>query len=449
MRRSLILSFVLASASVSPAYESRPVATNDYAGVRIEVNYSEGRVAPYVLEDPLTFADGRKVRTAADWRLRRQEILDIFAREMFGREPPAPEGLTVEKVGEKVTCAGFAIRRLYRMRFRADGTGPCVNWVVWLPRWAKGTSPVILFLNYHGNHELANDPDIPMMTAWCRNDDWTKDHRALESMRGIQRNENQDSVFPIDMILARGFAVMSACYCEVSPDPDWDEPSPHEPRTFAYTGVFDLWGKRDPSRTDDITSIGAWAWALSRGLDLAERIPEIDAARSVVTGYSRLGKAAFLAAARDERFAVCVPNQCGGGGVCLAKRNFGESVATEMLEFPHWYCKAYGKYASDPAKLLTFDQHLLLASIAPRAVLVEGFDASPWMDCKGEFLACRAAAPVWAFLGKGTMPGVGYPDNFDTSAIGASLGFVRRSEDHGISACDWQWMLDFAVRNLK
>ena len=104
---------------------------------------------------------------------------------------------------------------------------------------------------------------------------------------------------------------------------------------------------------------------------------------------------------------------------------------------------------SDPAKLLTFDQHLLLAAIAPRAVLVEGFDASPWMDCKGEFLACRAAAPVWAFLGKGTMPDVAYPDNFDTSAIGASLGFVRRSEDHGISACDWQWMLDFAVRNLK
>ena len=299
MRRSLILSFVLASASVSPAYESRPVATNDYAGVRIEVNYSEGRVAPYVLEDPLTFADGRKVRTAVDWRLRRQEILDLFAREMFGREPPAPEGLTVEKVGEKVTCAGFAIRRLYRMRFRADGTGPCVNWVVWLPRWAKGTSPVILFLNYHGNHELANDPDIPMMTAWCRNDDWTKEHRALESMRGIQRNENQDSVFPLDMILARGFAVMSACYCEVSPDPDWDEPPPHDPQTFAYTGVFDLWGKRDASRTDDITSIGAWAWALSRGLDLAERIPGIDAKKSVVTGCSRLGKSALLAAARD------------------------------------------------------------------------------------------------------------------------------------------------------
>ena len=40
---------------------------------------------------------------------------------------------------------------------------------------------------------------------------------------------------------------------------------------------------------------------------------EVDAKRSVVTGYSRLGKAALIAAARDERFAVCVPNQTGGG----------------------------------------------------------------------------------------------------------------------------------------
>ena len=93
-----------------------------------------------------------------------------------------------------------------------------------------------------------------------------------------------------------------------------------------------------------------------------------------MTGCSRLGKAAFIAAARDERFAVCVPNQCGGGGACLAKRDYGECVGTEMRMFTHWYCKAYGKYAKNPVKTLTFDQHLLLASIAPRHLLIEGFD---------------------------------------------------------------------------
>ena len=53
---------------------------------------------------------------------------------------------------------------------------------------------------------------------------------------------------------------------------------------------------------DIAAKLGAWAWALSRGLDLAETIPEVEARRSVATGSSRLAKAALLAFARDERF---------------------------------------------------------------------------------------------------------------------------------------------------
>ena len=39
-----------------------------------------------------------------------------------------------------------------------------------------------------------------------------------------------------------------------------------------------------------------------------------------------------------------------------------------------------------------------------------------------------------------------YPDNYDRSAIGESFGYVRRSEEHGISGYDWKGMLDFADR---
>ena len=53
---------------------------------------------------------------------------------------------------------------------------------------------------------------------------------------------------------------MSACYREVSPDPERNEKAPRfQQNPFAYTGVFELWGKRDESRTDNITSLGAWA----------------------------------------------------------------------------------------------------------------------------------------------------------------------------------------------
>ena len=418
--------------------------------VRHEPNYDESKVPPYELEDPLKFEDGTPVRDAADWNRRRQEILRIFAKKMYGREPQKPDALETELWDEKVTQAGFAIRRQYRMWFRKDRTGPCVNWIVWTPRHATGPVPVILFLNYRGNHELVTDADIPVQQGWVRNNPayFITDHRASEKTRGLATRSDADSTFPLNTILARGYAVASACYCEVSPDPTAAEPPPYEQRRFAYTGVFSLWGYREEYFKDNPTALGAWAWALSRGLDLMEKVPGVDAKKAVVTGCSRLGKAALLAAARDERFAVCVPNQCGGGGVTLAKRDYGENPSTEVHDFSHWYCKAYRDYNDDYVHKLTFDQHLLVASIAPRAVLVEGFNTSKWMDPKGEFLACVAAAPVWRFLGRGTMPDVPYPAPYSTAAIGEAFGYVLRTEGHGIADCDWMWLLDFADGNL-
>ena len=106
------------------------------------------------------------------------------------------------------------------------------------------------------------------------------------------------------------------------------------------------------------------------------------------------------------------------------------------------------KPAANPAELMDFDMHLLLAAIAPRKVLVEGFGPSNWMDTKAEFLACQAASAAWEFLGLPGLPKVGYPDYYDESAIGPYLGYVRRTEGHGISGYDWNWMLDFADRAL-
>jgi len=397
-----------------------------------------------VLEDPLTFLDGTKVASAADWPRRRREILAVFAKEMYGAEPPKPEVVNADLLEEKVATAGFAVRRRHRMTFRKDKSGPAIEWISWVPRHAKKQCPVILKLNYRGNQEFDVAADVPMMTAWSRNNSYAENHKVLDTSRGLRLDQNEDSVFPLQMLLAHGYAVMTACYCEVSPDPNVLE---HDPKfrqnPFAYTGVFELWGRRDPERTDDITSLGAWAWALSRGFDLAERLPGVDAKKSVVTGYSRLGKAALIAAARDERFAVCVPVQTGGGGCPLAKRDFGENTSTENYYFTHWYCTAYAKHAVEPWKTLTFDQHLLLATVAPRALLVCGF-GSKWFDTEGEYQAAKAASPAWTLHGEKGLPDGTWPDDYDTSAIGPQLGYVRRSEGHGISGYDWTWLLDFA-----
>ena len=428
-----------------------------------EPNYDEAKVAAYSLEDPLSFADGRKLASAAEWPLRRREIVKIFEREMYGRTPPAPETLVWEVLEEGPTLAGLAIRRQYRTWFVSDKTGPYVDWLVIIPNRIKQNDPrlkdgrvvcentervpVVLLLNYRGNHELVTDPEVIIPdNIWVRNsaEFFCSDHRPSAKGRGLCRGTNVRAPFPLETIVARGYALITACYGQVSPDAevgkgDWED--------MAYTGVFDLWPRRDPAATDNVTALGAWAWALSRGLDLAFRIPEIDARRNVVTGCSRLAKAALLAASRDERFAVCVPCQTGGGGCPLGKRDYGENVSTMTSMFPHWYCRAYAKYA-DNERSQRFDQHLLIASIAPRAILVEGFNES-WFDTKGEYLACVAASPVWRFLGREGLKEARFPSEYDTSCIGACLGYVRRGGAHGISGSDWQWMLDFADRALK
>ncbi len=453
MKRCKIVPLVLAGTALGSGTSPRD----------FHVNYEESAIPPYELPELMQFSDGRSVRSAADWPERRREILGVFAREMFGQEPPAPETLDCELVEEGATAAGLGIRRQYRMWFKADRSGPWLDWLVVIPNRIKGDKPeirdnrvvcenpspvpVALFLNYGGNHTLMDDQEIvvPTNVWYCSSASRENGSFALHpDRRAFLRSTTYRYAFPLEDFLSRGFAVMSCCQAQVSPD---IELSNGDTLDMAWHGVFDLWGPRDETRDDNPSTLGAWAWALSRGLDLAGRIPEIDAARSLVTGCSRLGKAALIAGARDERFAVVVPNQTGGGGVPLAKRFFGENVAAETARYPHWFCSAFRKYADNEATM-PFDQHWLLACVAPRALLVEGFNI-PWFDPKGEFLSCHAASPAWELNGLPGFPGGTFPDSYDTSCIGPNLGYVRRGGAHGLSALDWSWALDFAYSRFR
>ena len=419
------------------------LALSSAAFAQQNVNYDEAAVAPYELPDPLVFANGKKV-SKKQWPERRQEILDMFQHEMYGMLPPKGEGIFLEPIEEGTTMGGQGTRRQVRMWFRKDKTGPKVDWLIVTPNNVEGPVPVVLLLNYTGNHAVLEDKEILIPEIWLRGRSGVLDVKSAEAERGMLNREGGKTVYPLGALAARGYATVTACYEQASPDPDQHhvKDGVKLQDTFAFTGVFDLWGPRDPSRKDNTTSLMAWAWVLMRGMDMIEMDPALDQRRVILTGYSRLAKAALIAGAFDERFPVVVPVQTGGGGVPLAKRNFGESVATETTMFRHWYCRAYDKYAGRTDDL-PFDQHMLLSCIAPRALLVEGFDEL-WFDTKGEYLSVKAASPVWKFLGKKGMPKVEWPDDYDTSAIGPYLGYVRRKGDHGIAPIDWMWMLDFA-----
>lgn len=399
---------------------------------KYKVNYDESKIPPYTLEDPLRFVDGKRVRKS-NWPKRREEILNIFQREMYGQLPPVPDTVVVETVEEGPTMSGHATRRQVRMWFRADKTGPSIHWLILTPAFPKGPVPTVLMLNYSGNHTVVPDEEVLIPDF-----NYHVFIPHTEKERGMMQDPNDRSIIPVNMILARGYAFVTACYEDVSPDPDGRE----NQDKYAYTRIFDLWGARDPKRSDNTTSLMAWAWALMRGMDMIETDPILDENRVVVTGSSRLGKAALIAGAFDERISVVVPNQTGKGGAPLSKRYFGENVQVDIQSFTHWYCRAYDKYAENESAM-PFDQHLLLACVAPRALMIQGFD-EPWFDTKGEFLALQAASPAWEMLNKKGLPKVDFPADYERSAIGSYVAYYHRPLEHGIAATDWQYMLEFA-----
>lgn len=410
-------------------------------------NYDKDKVGNYPLPDPLTFANGKKVKSKKDWPKRREEILEIFQSEMYGRIPAAPETVVWEIIEQGTTLGGYATRHQIRMWFKADKSGPKVDWLLVTPNHIKEPVPVVLMLNYNGNQTILRDKEIDINPNWQRNDPAKdiKNNRATEFSRGLFHDPYQRSMIPASTIIAKGYAVLTACYTDLSSDPSyWDKDENGEPLQgkITYNGIFELWGERDESRTDNTTALGAWAWALSRGMDMIEKLELLDHKRVLLTGSSRLAKAALVSAAFDERYACVVINQTGGGGVPLHKHYYGENVETMARYFPHWYCKAYAKYVNNE-QAMPFDQHMLLACIAPRPLLIQGFD-DPWYDTEGEYMAVKAASPVWKFLGKSGMPDVEWPDDYDLSAVGEYLGYYRRDNLHGIAAYDWEQMFKFA-----
>ena len=84
--------------------------------------------------------------------------------------------------------------------------------------------------------------------------------------------------------------------------------------------------------------LGGWAWGASRVADYLVTDPAIDKTKLIITGASRAGKSAMVAAAFDDRL-MGAPVVTGGGGIGAYRftgpRN-SETLDVMQKKYPNW-----------------------------------------------------------------------------------------------------------------
>lgn len=386
----------------------------------------------YILPDPLVMEDGTPVCTPEQWnKKRRPELLRLFQTEMFGKAPKHPKHMHFKILTQdKNALGGIATRKEVAIYLTKDEKH-YFTVLLYIPNARSGAVPLFFGLNFKGNHTISQDSGISYPTPEKQKEfRW----RRLPP-RGIAAAR-----WPIEMLMKEGYALATIYRGDIDPDFDDD----------FKNGVHPLFYKKGQERPadDEWGTIAAWSWAMSCAMDYFETDKDINSSQVAVFGHSRHGKAALWAGATDPRFAMIISNCSGCAGAALSRRAVGETVLAINKQFPHWFCRNFRKY-NDKEDALPFDQHQLIALLAPRPVYIASATEDHWADPEGEFLSGKHATPVYeSIFGMKGLDACKMPQS-DTPIQNGSIAYHIRSGKHNITLYDWQQYVKFANKWFK
>ena len=326
-----------------------------------------------------------------DWEITRQRLINIFAENVYGVTPPAPKSVLAKVISEdKIAFTGKATHRQVDLSFntpKGEFSFP-IDTVV--PNTDKKL-PMFIFLSFHTYKE------------------------SYET--------------PIEEILDCGYALTILHYEAVTKD-NYDM-SNKLAGMFPCSGGANAWGK-----------YGIWAYAVSRVMDYVQSLGYIDKDRIACVGHSRLGKTSLWCCAQDTRFCTVFANNSGCSGAAITRGKRGETVKDICTKYPYWFCENYKQYM-DNEDNMPFDQHQLLAAIAPRLVYTCSAADDIWADPESEYLSCMLASEAYERLGlKGLVGKDRYPKAGDTFHEG-NIGYHMRDGKHFLSRYDWLKFIEF------
>jgi hypothetical protein len=384
------------------------------------------------LPDPLVTFDGKPVTSPDQWAARREELKALFAHYMYGAMPRRTQN---ERFAIAREDRGFLGGKATLKEVTIDlgpPEAPRIHLLLFVPNARQRPAATFLGLNFMGNHTVVDDPKIALPAVWMpERGPGVKQNRATDAGRGAQAD-----VWAVDEVIGRGYA-LATFYCgDVAPD-----------HPGLADGVFPHFLPAGQSRPGphDWGAVAAWAWGLSRAVDYLATDRDIDAKRIACVGHSRLGKAAIVAAAYDERIALVIPHQAGCGGTAPSRGKVGESVTRINTSFPHWFDAEFKSFNDQPERL-PFDQHCLVALVAPRPVLFTNATLDTWANPEGQFQVLQAVEPVYKLLGAGGLDAGGMPPA--GTLVDSTLGYHIRPGKHSMGREDWAVFLAYADKHL-
>lgn len=340
----------------------------------------------------------------------RQSMVKILLDNEYGNMPEVPYEITVSEAKdlEGRYCCGTGM--LSKVEFTVTTQYGSHTFPVWrLLHNDSKKHPFFVFLNFRGNAP--------------------------------------DYYYPVEEIVERGFDVLSFNYNDITKD-----------NTDFTNGIAGLFLPNGQDTSNTCGKITLWAWAASRVMDYAETLPCLDLNNAAVVGHSRLGKTALVAGMLDERFNYVFSNDSGCSGAALARGSIGVlgipgkyepgETITDIMKVGYWFCKRYEDFAKTNIPE-GFDQHFLLATIAPRHVYVASASMDDWACPDSEFMACVAASEAYEDMGLAGFVHTEEMPGEDITLHEGRIGYHRRVGMHFLSRVDWNRYMDYMELHLQ
>lgn len=291
------------------------------------------------LPDPFAWADGRgRISSINDWRYRRTEIGAQIQNYEIGEKPVRPDTITASYSGGTLT-----------VNVTKNGNTLTLTSQVILPA-GTGPFPAVIGMN-------SSSGSIPSSIFSSRN------------IAQITFSTNQVTTY--------------------------GNPSNSNPYYRLYPGL----------NTDNTGQYSAWAWGVSRiidGLELVQNVLPIDLNHIAVTGCSYAGKMALFAGAFDERVALTIAQESGGGGATSWRYSHSEPVGTvECIDNTdyNWFMNSMNQFSGNNVSRLPEDHHELMAMCAPRALYVTANPDYIWLSNPSSYVCSRGCQQVYNALG--------------------------------------------------